>query len=247
MSNQIEQGFQPEAGALHLQLGEGMDGVEAIFRELNRRRAQLTETIRNAPEPAERNEAIALLARLNAALDEQLRGAVESLIARRVETASRDALTGLPNRAAFAARLREEVTRARRYGRPVSLALLDVDALKAVNDRHGHLAGDDVLAGVSRILRSSLRSSDGVFRYGGDEFAAICPETPGDAIRGVLERVEARIQSWAGEQAFAETIGVSWGVASSPPARDERELIRFADDQLYLCKSEHHNQRRGRQ
>lgn len=250
MTDCIEQLLRRETDALvsRLDAVTQTGDLEAIFRETGLLRLRIAEATKEMPE---RDEMVEIQAQLNAALDGRLRIAIEAFVARRVDAASLDGLTGLPGRATFDARLRDEFARARRYDRPLTLALMDVDGFKSVNDRHGHLAGDEALARVARIIRSSLRSSDTVFRYGGDEFAAICPETPGRVIAGVLGRLESRIRSWAAGNRVAETIGISWGVASVPasisaPASisvmDERELIRLADERLYLCKREHHKQ-----
>ncbi|MGH9843201.1 MAG: GGDEF domain-containing protein [Blastocatellia bacterium] len=262
MTDWIEQLFRRETGALAARLGAVVQSgdLDAIFREVGLLRLCIVEAIREMPERAGSGEwdgLIEIQAQWNAALDRRLRDAMAVLIAQRDDAASRDGLTGLHNRAAFDARLRDEFARARRYRRPLSLVLMDVDGFKSVNDRHGHLAGDEALVQVARIIRSSLRSSDTVFRYGGDEFAAICPETPESAVAGVFGRLESRIRSWAAENLVAETIGISWGVASVPASvslngdvevskvckvTDERELIRVADERLYLCKREHHRQ-----
>jgi diguanylate cyclase (GGDEF)-like protein len=93
-------------------------------------------------------------------------------------------------------------------------------------------------------LKSSLRQSDAVFRYGGDEFAAVCPETSGDAMKHALQRLESnmpalRIESRLQEH-LAERLDISWGVASFPAdGAEEDELIRIADDRLYACKRSH--------
>ena len=105
---------------------------------------------------------LAALAYANARQREQL-----------LEQALTDALTGLPNRRVFHERLDAELARGRRERRPVSLVLFDVDDFKAINDRYGHPAGDDVLRGFARVLADQARRSDTVCRVGGEEFAAI--------------------------------------------------------------------------
>jgi diguanylate cyclase (GGDEF)-like protein len=146
-------------------------------------------------------------------------------------------VTELPNRAAFNRKLRDEIERARRYGREFSVVLFDVDRFKSVNDRFGHLVGDQTLAQVARMLKSSLRQSDAVFRYGGDEFAAICPETSGGAMAHALRRLESNILAWRGESSVSEHLDVSWGVASFPAdSAEENGLISKADERLYACK-----------
>jgi diguanylate cyclase (GGDEF)-like protein len=101
---------------------------------------------------------------------------------RLVDLAQTDPLTGLPNRRYFIEILEREFNRARRYHRPLSLLYLDLDEFKELNDRHGHLFGDEILRGSSRSLKSVLRSTDLLARIGGDEFAVLLPETNlGDA------------------------------------------------------------------
>ena len=101
------------------------------------------------------------------------------LYAQSQEQARTDVLTGLDNRREFQRRLDEEIERARRYGRPLSLLMLDIDCFKAVNDTHGHPAGDEVLRVVAARIRAALRPTDHTARYGGEEFAVILPETAG--------------------------------------------------------------------
>jgi diguanylate cyclase (GGDEF)-like protein len=152
-----------------------------------------------------------------------------------------DPVTALPNRAGFNRKLRGEIERARRYRRELSVVLFDIDRFKSVNDRFGHPAGDRMLAEVASLLKSSLRQSDAVFRYGGDEFAAICPETSGGAMAHALRRVESikPAESILTGRAV-DRLDISWGVASFPAdAAEEDELIRIADDRLYACKRSH--------
>jgi diguanylate cyclase (GGDEF)-like protein len=149
------------------------------------------------------------------------------------EAARRDSLTGLLNRAAFEERLNEEVLRAVRHGRELAVVMFDVDGFKSVNDRFGHQTGDRVLAGVAVALQSSFRQSDPVFRYGGDEFVALCPETSGAAIENVLQRLQERLQA-----SNLPGITVSWGIASLPAdAAKANELVKLADDRLYERKN----------
>jgi diguanylate cyclase (GGDEF)-like protein len=188
---------------------------------------------------------------LQVIVDEQLRLAIEKQFAQSVETltrlAERDPLTRLPNRSAFEQRLRDESLRARRYGRAFSVILFDVDGFKSVNDRFGHLIGDQVLAGVARELQRSLRQSDAVFRYGGDEFIALCPETPSLAMETLLNRLESNLRAYHVQANLAEGIGISWGVASFPAdTADVDKLIGLADQRLYECKNEHHRRAAAR-
>ena len=103
--------------------------------------------------------------------------------------ARRDALTGLPNRRAFDEDLREAFARARANDARLSLALFDVDEFKQVNDRHGHIEGDEVLRGLSRVFLRTLRAEEQIYRIGGDEFALLIDEKPGAAVRAA-ERIQ---------------------------------------------------------
>ena len=147
-----------------------------------------------------------------------------------------DPLTGLPNRRAFDARLGEEVARAARTGRPLSLVLLDLDHFKRVNDEHGHPAGDAVLVEASRRLTTAARPGDALARVGGEEFAWLLPEA------GAEEAVAAadRARSAVSERAFAEDLHVtaSAGVCELEAAGGcGAALYRLADEALYSAKA----------
>lgn len=149
-----------------------------------------------------------------------------------------DALTGCFNRAHAFATLDNELRRAKRNRRPLSILMIDVDDFKRINDEHGHLCGDAVLESLGETLRRTLRSSDVKCRYGGDEFIIILPETPidgadqvADHIRRAIERVEhpGRTRSF--------TIEVSIGVSAAQPGEAEAlALVGRADAALYRDK-----------
>lgn len=152
------------------------------------------------------------------------------------ERAVTDGLTRLFNHTYFHQRLEEEMSRARRYDRPLSLLMLDLDDFKRYNDNHGHLEGDGVLTTVGAVLAAAVRHEDVACRYGGEEFAIIMPETDTEAARAAAERVRDAIQ-----QRFAHRdpgpLTVSIGVASFPDhAQCRVELIEAADRALYLSK-----------
>ena len=155
-----------------------------------------------------------------------------------------DPLTGLANRRWLEQRLDEELDRVRRYGRPLCLALLDIDHFKAVNDRLGHAAGDEVLRKLAALLLSERRSTDLVCRYGGEELVLILPETwPGDAV-ALAERIRARAEDGIlGYHADGTPITVSIGIAGTTPERDlPSTLFAAADASLYRAKSDGRNQ-----
>jgi len=157
-----------------------------------------------------------------------------------------DLLTGLPNRRQLEGRLRDELTRAARYGEPVSCLFLDMDHFKRINDTHGHAAGDHLLQAVAQRIREQLRASDLVARYGGEEFAVLLPHTClGDA-QLLAERIRAAVAAaplHLGAERSAQAT-VSIGVAESRPngLREDfavmgEELLAAADAALYAAKN----------
>jgi diguanylate cyclase (GGDEF)-like protein len=153
--------------------------------------------------------------------------------------ADRDPLTGFFNHRYLHERLSEEVVRAVRTRRPLSVVMLDLDDFKLVNDTFGHVYGDRVLVHVADLVRSTLRASDVAARYGGDEFALILPETGlEDAARAaerILDALAASPFAADGRRAFP--IGASIGLATHPrDGRTATELIAVADAGLYGSK-----------
>ena len=159
------------------------------------------------------------------------------------EGALQDPLTGLFNRRHLEERLTSELAAAQRHGRELSLLLADVDFFKAVNDRHGHLAGDEALKMVSFVLRGAIRKEDVLARYGGEEFVVIARETGLPGARALGERIRRAVErsrcAWHGHDlGLTVSIGVtvSIGLAEFVPGRSERELLESADRALYLAK-----------
>lgn len=155
------------------------------------------------------------------------------------EDAERDGLTGLLNRRMFDQALESERARHERYGHPMALLLIDVDHFKAINDRHGHEAGDLVLRTISRVILAGVRDVDVPARFGGEEFAVLLPETSPEAAADVAERLRASVERcevpWSGETL---SVRVSVGVSSCPACvRDPRALVRSADAALYQAKT----------
>ncbi|HLH22880.1 MAG TPA: GGDEF domain-containing protein [Chloroflexota bacterium] len=157
----------------------------------------------------------------------------------KVEGFSRiDWLTGLYNRRHFDYLLAQEVARAGRYERPLSVLIVDSDNLKIVNDTYGHQAGDHLIATLANVLRTEMRLSDTLVRYGGDEFVVLLPDTERIGARFLAERlrgaVEAAPLAW---QKQSVPITVTIGVASLPTdASDAASLIARADAALYVGK-----------
>jgi diguanylate cyclase (GGDEF)-like protein len=152
------------------------------------------------------------------------------------ELALRDHLTGVHNRRAFEERLGQEIARARRHDRPLSLVILDVDHFKRVNDTHGHHVGDRVLMEVARRLVTGTRTEEMAARLGGEEFGVILPDTPssGAALAG------ERLRRLMADTPFpgAGRVTVSVGVADLTAAADPETLYRCADAALYRAKAE---------
>jgi diguanylate cyclase (GGDEF)-like protein len=153
-----------------------------------------------------------------------------------------DQLTGVLNRGAFFDRLGTEFRRTRRYDRPLSVLMIDIDHFKSLNDRHGHATGDAVLAACARLMASSLRESDEIGRYGGEEFAAFLPETKLVDAATVAEKLRAAVEALGIEPIDASGspihVTISVGVAGLPDltVADHEALVRRADDALYNAK-----------
>jgi two-component system cell cycle response regulator len=151
-----------------------------------------------------------------------------------------DPLTGLSNRRFILTQLAGQISAARRHGRPFSVAMLDIDHFKAVNDRHGHAAGDHVLGEVTHALRERLRAEDQLGRLGGEEFLALLPDADGEAAAVAAEKLRAEVEERAVEvegHALSVTVSVGWATWDG---EEPEKLLRRADDALYEAK------RRGR-
>lgn len=163
--------------------------------------------------------------------------------ARYQQLASIDALTGLTNRRRFLKRAEQELARSRRYGSPLALILVDLDHFKQINDRHGHLAGDQALVHAAGILARETRDVDVVARYGGEEFAILLPMTNEAGAREVAERCARQL---AGSPVVVEgsppiRVTASMGVtcaegAAGAAAHRIEDLLRAADAALYRAK-----------
>jgi diguanylate cyclase (GGDEF)-like protein len=160
------------------------------------------------------------------------------------ELAQLDELTGLFNRRAMEPMLVDEVARAQRYGRTLSLAMVDLDHFKSVNDRCGHRAGDHVLSEVARLIMSGLRSTDRAARYGGEEFCLIFPETGNDEVLALVERLRHSIEEHVflsgrnDKNAVELRLTVSIGLAElGENTNSAEQLFAAADRALYAAKA----------
>jgi diguanylate cyclase (GGDEF)-like protein len=148
--------------------------------------------------------------------------------------ADHDPLTNLLNRRSFVRELESEVTRARRYAAPLALLVFDFDELKALNDTHGHAAGDQALQDVAATLERVLRGGDHAFRIGGDEFAVILPEATADDARAVALRIAAELQELPSSHEWKPSM--SFGITVLRDEDDPPGLLRAADHAMYEMK-----------
>jgi diguanylate cyclase (GGDEF)-like protein len=148
-----------------------------------------------------------------------------------------DSLTGLLNHARFKERLGLELERARRHGTVLSLVLLDLDHFKSVNDSFGHLVGDRVIRGLARSLQKRLRRTDVIGRYGGEEFAALLPNTPPDAALLTMDRIRERFAAGSFDtENTSFSVSFSAGIATSHARSEPETMISAADAALYAAK-----------
>ncbi|MFT3925701.1 MAG: diguanylate cyclase [Myxococcales bacterium] len=153
--------------------------------------------------------------------------------------AQRDPLTQAYNRHHFWQIAHNELSRVKRYQRPLSLAMVDADLFKAINDQHGHDAGDMVLRAIVDTCHETLRESDVLARYGGEEFVVLLPETPSEGAQTVMERLRERVESTSimlddgREVRVTVSIGLSALLESDP---DVETVLKRADEALYAAK-----------
>jgi len=171
----------------------------------------------------------AALAVRNAALHERI-----------LKLAVTDELTGLANRRRFLDAVRSEMQRSRRYGRPLTIVMVDLDRLKQINDQNGHAAGDAMLRGVAQCLRASVRETDLPARLGGDEFAVLLPETVREAALIIAERIRAAVENFSTVVegvTIRSTVSIGLVSREAGELHDLPTLIQLADDALYRSKT----------
>src|SRR5206468_6713635 len=181
-------------------------------------------------------------------LEARLARAVNDIAAALVDTNDRatfDRLTGVANRQSLLAALFAEVERASRYERPLSVAFVDIDHFKAVNDTYGHAVGDVVLRGVAQEISDNLRTSDMIGRYGGEEFMLILTETGVEEGAVLTEKLRSHVQrqrfTIEGGPDIAVTISIGIAGGSGTQLRMDT-LVRDADAAMYSAKSLGRNQ-----
>jgi diguanylate cyclase (GGDEF)-like protein/PAS domain S-box-containing protein/putative nucleotidyltransferase with HDIG domain len=174
-------------------------------------------------------------------ISDQIAVAIENaqLVERLNELSITDELTKLYNRRHFYEVLESEMNRTRRYGRCISLAMIDLDGFKKYNDKFGHATGDAILADFANALKEGLRRTDSAFRYGGDEFIVILPSTNGERAREVIERTRKKwLKKLAEHQPGTEKkLGFSAGIAQFPENAETVDgLVFLTDTALYYAK-----------
>ena len=180
-----------------------------------------------------------VLLRLKRVLRERQLGKERVLILKKLEKlAITDGLTKLHNLRHFYNQLEVEVDRSNRYGHSLGLLLLDIDRFKVYNDTCGHLEGDKVLIKLCQIIRSCLRTMDSAYRYGGEEFTVILPETSGEEAETVAHRIRKAVET---EKFFPEPnkpyqVTISIGVTEYCKEENFADFIKRADKAMYLSK-----------
>lgn len=151
--------------------------------------------------------------------------------------ATRDSLTGLYNRAFFNEVVLNEVERTKRYGNAFSIIMLDVDNFKWINDNYGHLFGDKILRDCAALMMESVRTSDIVVRYGGDEFLVVLPEDGQEKCFEVMQRIKTKVDEW--NLLYSDPdycLSVSAGCANFEPGMDIMSVLSEADNKMYQDK-----------
>jgi diguanylate cyclase (GGDEF)-like protein len=161
---------------------------------------------------------------------------LESLLEKERALSRLDPLTGLANRRAFYEVLEAEKQRCMRYQRPFSLAYIDLDNFKRVNDSRGHTVGDFVLTTVAELIRSHVRTTDTVARLGGDEFAILLPETDPNGVKQVLSKLHDRLRSELQNAGLDMSLSVGAATFLNPPESVD-DIVRTADELMYSVKT----------
>jgi two-component system, cell cycle response regulator len=235
-------GTHPDVAVLDESVGGGV--LEGIKGDANGFRTAVLLIAEDAPSVQQARDAVdrgvqdilvepvrdgELLTRVSAAA--RTKGLQEEMIAQaeRLETMLlEDPLTGLSTRRSILTQLAGMVSGARRHDRPLTIAIVDIDHFKAVNDTRGHAEGDRVLAAVARRLGGELRAEDQIGRLGGEEFLALLPDVDGDAADATTERLRASVEG------LDVSVSIGW---ASWRGESAEELLRRADDALYTAKA----------
>lgn len=157
------------------------------------------------------------------------------------EQAELDSLTGVHNRRYFSSLIEKEIERSKRYNYPVTLAMIDIDRFKEINDRYGHQVGDEVLKGIAEVISSQIRKVDTLIRYGGDEFLLVLPEAKGKGIEAFISRLREAVSLWSRESRLVDfEIEISIGISCYDPELSEPvdKIIHYADVDMYSNKKQ---------
>ena len=156
---------------------------------------------------------------------------------------TRDDLTGLFNTRQFYRHIAQEVDRSNRYFRPLALILMDIDNFKSLNDTYGHLFGDKILSGIGEIIKLAIRTQDTAYRYAGDEFTIILPETELEMAISVAERVRQAIEIETQALSYPKPlkVTVSIGVVEYLTDEDIKSFVHRADSAMYISKKRGRN------
>jgi diguanylate cyclase (GGDEF)-like protein len=160
---------------------------------------------------------------------------IRNLYAREQNWSRIDPLTGIPNRRSFFERLEVEKNRARRLGNPLTLAYLDLDHFKNVNDTFGHSTGDRLLRIVAQVMSEGVRRSDAIGRLGGDEFAVLLPDIAGASAAAALDKLRNSFHAAMKEHEWPVTLSIGV-VTFEPPPESAQEMISAADRAMYEVK-----------
>lgn len=160
---------------------------------------------------------------------------IRNLYARERHRSHTDLLTGIPNRRSFLKRMEIEKSRARRYDHPLTLAYIDVDHFKEVNDRFGHIAGDRLLGIVAQLMRDTVRREDAIARLGGDEFAVLLLETNSASAAAALEQLRSALNAAMEQHKWPVTVSIGV-VTFQPPPDSVQQMINAADRAMYAAK-----------
>jgi diguanylate cyclase (GGDEF)-like protein/PAS domain S-box-containing protein len=209
--------------------GESIRGLETIRRTRDGRMARVSLSVTPLTDDGRLSGLVVLARDIGDRLE---------LEAELVRQTMNDALTRLPNRAYLTYRLTQSLAEAHRSRRPLAVLVIDLDQFKAIDDVHGHLAGDRVLAEVADRLRDLARPTDIVARLGGDEFVVVCPDTDHEAAGRIAERVIQVIAAPLEVDGRGIRVGASVGIAvSSPLERDADTMLKHADAAMYEAKA----------
>jgi len=240
--------IDPDVILLDLEM-PGLDGFEVLRKLKEEPRLQDVPVIvvSGQQEPGDKVTAFDLgaidfvgkpfdMAELRARVRSALR--LNSLMKMLAQRAQLDGLTGLWNRSYFELQWTNEAKRSRRHDHPLSLAIIDIDRFKEINDSYGHPAGDAVIQGLARLFQRELRGSDIACRYGGEEFALVMPETPPDSALALCDRVREMFSAMSWARHPSRKVTFSCGVAGSRVGVpvDPQDWLEIADGNLYAAK-----------